>query len=123
MNTATDLKKRMGRRIKMVRKANDLTQVELAKLLGYTSTGTIAQVEAGSKGITMEKLLLLGERLSINPALLLVSDKVDDEKFEMVLTFTKLLQRPQDRHYAIVRDVLKIYREEISQVERRVLAL
>jgi transcriptional regulator with XRE-family HTH domain len=123
VNESINLKNRMGRRIRLIRKANDLTQVELAKRLGYTSSGTIAQIEAGSKGMTLDKLLQLGREFGINPALFMVNDSVNDEQFEMVLTFNMLLQRPQDRHYGIVRDILKIYKEEISQLERRMLSL
>ena len=43
----SDYAKVLGKKIRDLRKLSGLTQVELAAELGYTSTGTISQIEKG----------------------------------------------------------------------------
>lgn len=57
--------KKIGQRIKMLRKDADLTQMDLARQLGYNSTGMISQVEAGSRGMDLDKLARCAEILGV----------------------------------------------------------
>ena len=45
----------LGAKIKHLRKLAGLTQVELGKLLGYTSTGTLSMIERGEMVMSHEK--------------------------------------------------------------------
>ena len=63
----------MGKKIKRFRQLREITQIELAKLLGYTSTGTLSQIENGLRGIDIDKLPKLAQILEV-PVPVLVSD-------------------------------------------------
>lgn len=45
------LRRIFGKKIKQLRRIRGTTQVELAKELGFTSTGTISQVKNGIRGL------------------------------------------------------------------------
>ncbi len=55
---------RLGRGLERVRRERNLTQSELARLAGVTPSA-ISQAEAGRRGLSLDTLLLLSERLGI----------------------------------------------------------
>jgi transcriptional regulator with XRE-family HTH domain len=55
---------RLGRGLERVRRERNLTQSDLARLAGVTPSA-ISQAEAGRRGLSLDTLLLLSERLGI----------------------------------------------------------
>ena len=58
--------KDIGLRIKEVRKAKGLSQKELAERMGYKDPSTLAKVETGVNGISVETLLRYAEVLGVS---------------------------------------------------------
>ncbi len=56
----------IGKRLKEERKKQGITQKELAKKLGYTSNGTIVQIEKGITKITVQQLQKFCKALNIS---------------------------------------------------------
>ena len=52
-------KQTIGSKVKRIRKANGLSQEELAKSLGYSGKSVIAHIEKGDADMTYEKILLM----------------------------------------------------------------
>jgi transcriptional regulator with XRE-family HTH domain len=69
----------IGQRIKHFRKVNSLTQKELAAQIGVAPL-YIANVEQGRKGMSVEKLVDICERLNITPSDILTVAKRDDSQ-------------------------------------------
>lgn len=66
---ADTLKRRIGRNVLYLRTSHDLTQVDLASLLGYegvSNNSYISRVESGDKGVSVETLCELSELFGIN---------------------------------------------------------
>ncbi len=63
---------RLGRGLERVRRERNLSQSELARLAGVTPSA-ISQAEAGRRGLSLDTLLLLSERLSMGLDELLAS--------------------------------------------------
>lgn len=51
-----DYNKRIGSRIRLFREMRGMTQIELAKRLGYNSTGALSLIESGERGLNKVKL-------------------------------------------------------------------
>jgi transcriptional regulator with XRE-family HTH domain len=83
----------IGKNIKMFRKRAEMTQVDLAKKLGYTSSGTISQIENGSRGMDFDKLDLAAEVLNIDAAILLAPDTFDDQQIEDLQLFYSIQKK------------------------------
>ncbi len=62
--------KKVGNRIKAARKAVNLTQLELATLVGLT-TGAISQLEAGATTPRLKTLVAIAKVLKVRVAFLL----------------------------------------------------
>ncbi|MCH3966330.1 MAG: helix-turn-helix domain-containing protein [Bacilli bacterium] len=69
------MSKKLGKRIKEIRKKNGMTQEEFARSLGYTSKSTINKIEEGINEMSFEKLMLLIKTYSLS-----LSDIMDEEK-------------------------------------------
>lgn len=57
----------VGLKIKTLRRLAGLTQTELAKKLGYSSSGTISLIESEKRGMTLDKLFLASKILNVPP--------------------------------------------------------
>lgn len=61
----------LGRKIRMLRESKGITQMEWAKELGFTSRGTISQVENGLKGHKVESIMRAAIALEVHPIVLM----------------------------------------------------
>jgi transcriptional regulator with XRE-family HTH domain len=57
--------KEIGARLRELRKARDMTQAELAKVLGTQQTA-ISQVEIGHRGLTVQQVVKLAKALKVS---------------------------------------------------------
>lgn len=65
--------------LRLLRKANQLTQVELARLLGLAKQGYISNLEAGRKAPSLELVLRIAELFGVTSDNLLRGDSLDDQ--------------------------------------------
>ncbi|WP_052727666.1 helix-turn-helix domain-containing protein [Sneathia vaginalis] len=65
----------LGEKIKKFRKSLGMTQVELAKKVGYRSGSTITEIEKGNNDIPFDKLKTIAQALGVN-----ISDLLEDNK-------------------------------------------
>ena len=60
-------KKEMGARLRAIRDAHDLTQAELAAMLGIPHTN-VSGIERGVRGLTIQQLVKITRALKVSPA-------------------------------------------------------
>lgn len=58
--------KDVGRRVRELRLAGDLTQAALAKVLGTTQTA-LSEIERGNRGLTVQHVVKLAQALKVTP--------------------------------------------------------
>jgi len=66
-----ELRKMIGNKIRLLREEKEYTQVKLGEALGYTSTGTISQIENGARGLPLPSMMRLAKILGVHPAVLI----------------------------------------------------
>lgn len=87
--------KRIGNRIRFFREMRGITQIELAKRLGYSSTGALSLIESGERGLNKTKLIqaasVLGTRQEVltTETPLTQEELIDMDKFLHILTDKK----------------------------------
>ena len=64
-----------GKKIKEIRKKNNLTQLEFAQILGYKDKSMIAHIENGDSEMSNDKIALLIEKFGIDANELFVRKK------------------------------------------------
>ena len=69
----------IGERLRTERKKLGLTQEKTAELLGVSVT-FYGEIERGKKGISLEKLILIDEKLKIEPTYLVTGRQLTREK-------------------------------------------
>lgn len=88
----------LGSKIRKLRTISGKTQVELAKELGFTSTGAISQVENGLKGLKVESIVKAAEVLGVHPIVLMTPYELGEEEIEIAselfLLFEKYRRKP-----------------------------
>lgn len=80
----------IGERIKRRRIELGLTQLELAKLCGYTSKTTIAKIEANANQLRQSKIVQIANALQTTPGFILGWD--DEEEVREVPQYNPLIQ-------------------------------
>lgn len=104
----TPLGKKIGGKFRQLRELAGFTQMDVAHALGYKSTGTISQIEAGQMVMDLEKVIAAADFFGIHPAYLVSDDKLDDEDLEMMVMLTKILRRRNKHgHYRALQALLK----------------
>jgi transcriptional regulator with XRE-family HTH domain len=81
-----------GRNLLKIRKARSLTQVELALLLGYESTGTISQFEKAVAAPSLKKVFLMAKVLDVPVQVLLSDVEWSSEDIKAITMFCDILK-------------------------------
>jgi transcriptional regulator with XRE-family HTH domain len=92
----TEFRKIIGRNISVLRSMKKLSQVQLGKALGYSSTGTISQVEAGERGLQLASIMQVADFFDVHPAFLIT--KVNSDNFNDFKLISKIIQLVELRH-------------------------
>ncbi len=79
--------RKLGVRVRQHRELNDLTQGELAKLVGVSSS-FIGHIERGEKKASVETVVALCNAMEISPSVLL-QDSLSDAVMKSQLAFDK----------------------------------
>ena len=101
---------KLGMRVRQQRELNDLTQGELAKLVGVTSS-FIGHIERGEKKASVETVVALCNALRISPSVLL-QDSLSDAVIKSQLSFD---QENQD----LMEGLIHLVREHSQKKEYR----
>ena len=107
-------RKMLGKKIKALRIGKGITQVELAKALGFTSTGAISQVESGLRGMTFESILNTAKLLGVHPVFLLTPDYIELADFELIEAMLRLCSRRRQQPDLVDKKI-----EEIRTIIQR----
>jgi len=83
----------LGKKIRVLRKMRDMSQIELAKELGFTSTGAISQVENGFKGMKMESIFKAAKALGVHPIVLMTPYDMKKEDIEIASALFKFFEK------------------------------
>ena len=89
----------LGRKIRILREINGLTQAELAEKLGYSSDKYISAIEGGSKSMKKEKVLEAAEIQHVHPIALLSPLPLTDKQLRGMVNFWRLIEYGYDGHY------------------------
>jgi len=90
-------RKILGSKIRKLRLQSGKTQVELAKELGFTSTGAISQVENGLRGLTIDPIIRAAKALGVHPIVLLMPDAMDKDEIEIISAMFELFEKRSER--------------------------
>lgn len=100
--------KKIGGKMAKLRRLAGMTQMEVAYGLGYKSSGTISQIEAGTMTMSPKKIVAAAQFFGIHPAYLVSDDQIDDEDLEMMIMLTKVLRSGKlHAHYRALQTLLK----------------
>ncbi len=72
-----------GEIIRNRRKELDITQEELAAMLGYTSSTTISRIESGSRDVPQKQIVKIARALRLDPATLItmqMPEETDEDR-------------------------------------------
>lgn len=72
-------KKEVGQRIRMLRKKRDMTQLQLAEYLNYTTERQLQRIERGETGCSIDKLMEIAQILGTSTDYLLFGKELKDE--------------------------------------------
>jgi transcriptional regulator with XRE-family HTH domain len=89
--SSVDMRRIMGKKIRLLRELNDITQVDLAKLLGYSSTGTISLIENGIKGMKNVAVIKAAGFFRVHPAVLFSPTDLDKDELKILSAVMNLL--------------------------------
>jgi transcriptional regulator with XRE-family HTH domain len=104
-----DMRKIMGKKIRILREMNSVKQVELAKKLGYKSTGTISLIENGIKGMKNVVVIKAAEFFRIDPSVLFSSSDMDKDELEIYSAVMRLMDERR-RHPKRMSPHVEIFR-------------
>ena len=81
----------VGDRIRQQREAKGITQLELARRIGYTTTGAISLIESGKRDLSLDKVREIAKALDVTPHWLMGwSDSPLEIKTDLELTIDEL---------------------------------
>ncbi len=102
-------KKEVGERLRALRQARGITQVQLAKVLGTQQTA-ISQVEVGNRGLTIQQVVKLAKALQVSTDAILAQPRSGNQ--EALPKDRKLLRRmrqierlPRPEKHALLKTI------------------
>lgn len=104
----------IGEKIKERREQLQLTQDDLAKMLGYKSRSTINKIELGKTDITQSRIVAYAKALQTTPAYLMGWEQ--SEKKNDIISDVILRLRSDDEFLNAVESMYKLSSEQLSAV-------
>lgn len=102
----------VGDRIRQQREAKGITQLELARRIGYTTTGAISLIESGKRDISIDKVREIAKALDVTPHWLMGwSDSPLEIKTDLELTIEEL-EGLNPEQLARIRDYIQFVKFE-----------
>ena len=99
--------KKVGERVRAIRREGGMTQAELAKLLDTHFT-SVSQIERGLRGITVQQLVKLADALNVTPNEILLNGKRNNpalsrRRSRILRRLQRLEELPQGEQKAILK--------------------
>lgn len=92
-----ELNVEIGRRLREIRENMGYTQLRFAEILGVVEEH-YRKIELGSSGLTLEKVLILYERLNIDATYLIVGKRKDKFDLDDILTNCSKVEKRKILH-------------------------
>ncbi len=104
-----DIKKLLGKRVKYFREQKNITQEQLAELIGINSR-SVSLIECGSNFITAQTLGAIAQALGVSPKRLFDFDDEFNNKLNVKEKLFDLINKNEDKIYTIYK-IVKGYLE------------
>ena len=102
----------VGQRIKFRREEKGLSQLDLAKKVGYETKGSISMIESGKRDISLDKVREIAKALDVTPHWLMGwSDSPLEIKTDLELTIDEL-EGLNPEQLARIRDYIQFVKFE-----------
>lgn len=102
----------VGQRIKLRREEKGLSQLDLAKKVGYETKGSISMIESGKRDISLDKVREIAKALDVTPHWLMGwSDSPLEIKTDLELTIDEL-EGLNPEQLARIRDYIQFVKYE-----------
>lgn len=98
--------KRIGAVVRYCRRSRNLTQYELAELIG-TSYTYISALERGQRNVTIQTLERIAEACQTDVFKLLSFDTDDEKLMEHIALLMQQPQFERDKLYAVAREIFR----------------
>lgn len=80
--------KEIGKRIRSLRRGNDLTQLELSNKLNI-NMDHLSRIETGSKGMSIDLLIEISEYFSVSADYILFGQKQNADEIKSIIAFVR----------------------------------
>ena len=112
MKTTGDFNIVIGKRIKHLRLKNDMTQMDLAALMNFKSSGIISQIENGERGLKRDNIFKAADIFMIEPAVLMAKVDIQNEDLDIHVAFSKLVKQKEideksKNYYDLIKKILE----------------
>ena len=102
----------VGQRIKLKREEKGLSQLDLARKVGYETKGSISMIEAGKRDISLDKVREIAKALDVTPHWLMGwSDSPLEIKTDLEITIDEL-EGLNPEQLARIRDYIQFVKFE-----------
>jgi transcriptional regulator with XRE-family HTH domain len=93
-----ELRKIIGNKIRILRKNIGISQVKLGTELGYSSSGTISQIENGVRGLQLASIMKAAEFFGVHPAVLISPVLIENySDIKLLSKFIRLIELKHER--------------------------
>lgn len=88
-----------GEQLKKLRQAHGMSQMDLAYILKYTSSGMVSQIENGKRGMDLEKIHQVVELFNVQPNFFFGEREIKGNDLKLCLAFeAQVMLPPEKRH-------------------------
>lgn len=103
----------IGERIKRRREELNVSQAELARMVGYTSRSTITRIERDGNGISQDKIVAIAKALKTTPSYLMGWEEEDVAMLTAMQedTMAKFLMLTHE-HQLVVKSIVDTLTEQ-----------
>lgn len=112
----------IGERIKKRREELNMTQAELAHILGYKSPASITKMELGERGLPQKKIKQLAEALHTTPEYIMGWEKKSKEKEPVKIQFSEEARTNLYRLIDSLADKIKLDNSKIYEAIFKAMA-
>lgn len=111
-----EARKILGQKMKALRLMRGLNQEDVAFALGYSSSGTISQVESGEIFMKQEKIYRAAEFFQIPAAALMMPIEMDEEQLAAMIDFLALIKTGKNSpHYKTIITLIEMASKDLPK--------
>lgn len=109
IDAETKIRVVFGNKIKNLREIHGMTQMDLARLLGYDSSGTISLIENGIKGMSKKRVVELAQALKIPVDALLSEQDYSVDDLMVLSSVMQMIGLPKEKrpgHFEAIKTLI-----------------